>query len=242
MIETKSCRKCKIARPLGMFRTRKSTGYVEHVCRLCRNEHARLRNAGLLPPNPYGESVRKLPPYDVLKRQYVQEGKSLQDLATLHNSTKTCIQQALYRRAKRRGEWPLLTPAQVVERTRRANQVLHKPGNFMVDRGIIRDLLREYLAEHGMAIDTFADLSGLSKDFVGILAGNRGTRRAALSPAYAVRVLECIGEPVPGELRRRAQRGNQPKHPAKLRLLRAVADVTAWSSPDAAADVQERVG
>lgn len=212
---TRKCRgECGQILPLGLFYLRRD-GYREHTCFPCRRKHKNSLYAGDRETNPFGDLQRKLPDYDTLKR-LIYSGMDCVQIGEKYGCNPSAVRATVRRRAKARGEWPLITPEEGRMRTRRGHRRKFIPGEYVVTKAILADLVREYIAEHDINYAEFARRAGLTENYIMVLCSRKEKKVAA---SYAVRLLETVGEPVPPQLRANAaklrrQPGPRPKETA----------------------------
>ena len=234
--ETRRCKSCRKVLPADAFRIYKGDRR-EHHCRACRAAFYRDRRAQ---PALLREPRRKLPDYDTLKGMLLDKQMSYAEIAVEYGVKWPSVQRSIRAKAIRRGEWPLLSEAQVRERIIRGRRKSRIPGKYRVNTFALAEAIRDYMAEHELTMAQFAQIAGLTDGYVRSIAGSSKKVVDTTAPAYAVRILEVCGETISTDLRRLAKRGPQP---GPLPTRQAQADVKACATPSSAPpDVAERVG
>lgn len=157
---------------------------------LSREEHlARVSAAN----KRRGPSHRKLPPYSVLKVLFLGEGMSCADIADIYHVHESSVAMQIKKGATERGEFPLLTPAQVKRR-----QVAGMRRRGHVKGGLIVDMVCERMVELG--IPSFAQLAKATGVSANVFHRIVNGTREYIDKCTAVRLLEWLDEEVPHHL------------------------------------------
>lgn len=196
---SRRCVRCESDKPYDAFSF--SRNRWGNICRDCANGRRRVQRAAVVEGKPLvRDHHKKLPPYEVLKAYVVNDGLTYKEIAEKYGTWTASVYRNLRARATRRGEWPLLTPAQ---RTQRAARGMSRAG-YSVNGRVIREMVREYLDEQGLTRKKFADDNGFQDVYIRDLVSRRNAQKNILIP-HAVRLLRAMGEPVPDWLLTRAR-------------------------------------
>lgn len=208
--EPRVCSICGVLTALhDMVRNKTANEGHGTFCRHCEQVKRKARRAAVR-PNPYREHNKKLPAYEVLKDLYLGgDGKkpmTYGQIAAKYNVHVGTVRSTLKARAERRGEWPLLTPAQN-EKRRLARIQETKVSLSPVGLAYV---VEEYMNLHDLTKREFAEKMGFDPRYIYRLM-RHGIK---VSAHMAVRLLEACGEPVRPDIRAAAKQYK----PAKMKL------------------------
>lgn len=184
---TRTCTRCQVEKTGDLFKKSKPSQVnpwgIQRVCLECVNEQRRA----VRPKRP--RLGRKLPRYERLKEE-ILSGMSYKELAVKYGCTLRAVTAYAKNHAVKRGEWPLLSPAE--QKRRQLAGTKKKPS---VDGYFIRELLQEYLAESGETRREFCERSRIKDNYLRHMLSARWDARMQIP--FAVRIMQAIGEPVP---------------------------------------------
>lgn len=199
-IKMRTCKHCSRTMPLPAFKrdARARWGGYYFTCKDCHNARCRdltmVRGSARARPDPIAgthEKLRKLPPWEELRRLVVDEAVSYGEIARRYGVSKRGVEQTVRARAVRRGEWPLLTEKEIARRNAMAAE---NRRSLRVRGDIIRDLLIEFMDEHELTIKKMAEKSGIPWTRIRSVRSKDGDQ---MTIETASLILEAIGEPVP---------------------------------------------
>lgn len=201
---TRICTTCQREKPADQMRyDSRKPDKVGSQCRDCVNASRRRhflskRSKDLLIGD---RRPRKLPPYDTLKKLYVDDGMSLRQIADKYRVSPRGVLLVIKARAERRGEWPLLSD---YERRKRRTGQLQKHAQPTVNAMVLRTLVREYLDSNGLSYGDLANEAHIPVQYMRFfMAPNAAPQRVTV--ARAVQLMEAIGEEVPDWMRETAE-------------------------------------
>lgn len=226
--ETRRCMRCEEVLPIEQFPFRSDHQGLavrarRSMCRRCTNVRAgELRKGTHIPSR---EVQKKLPKYEVLKRDLLERGLTYEQIAKKYKCNKRSVYGTIRNRATFRGEWPLLTPADQQRRAqRRYREVMGIGGGRRIDATWLVEELREHLqatvpwvfmdkAERTKtqlnkmrpllpSLSSWGAGQGFSSGYIPALFR---AERPTMDVLHAIKVMWIVGEPVPAWMLKEAK-------------------------------------